>query len=364
MLFRNFTPFPTLQFESRDEKRRDFGVVALRGTFRIDPFGPLRLVQKQAPLVMTDEYFGRVTGSSLRCESSLAPYKPRTDVHIQATAHAPNRRPAASWPVAVEVGELRKELLVTGPRYWKWDAKRGWVLSDPLPVPQVPIRYEHAFGGSRTVAGGTQVCEENPVGVGFADPATADRSKPVAVPQILPPNSPPPELGKPIPVEGLGPVPPAWLPRRAKAGTFDAVWEKTRWPDLPEDFSFGFYNSAAPGLTCPGFLRGDEVVRLTNLTPDGSLLFWLPSFELALLLRFQDGRIVPSPVHLDTVHVDVQEQRAYLTWRGVFPLTSPLRVLEVRMRGPADVVKVSKPEPATAKGDVLKVSKPAAVAAV
>ena len=41
MLFRNFTPFPPLQFESRDEKKQDFGVIVLRGTFSIRDGQPL-----------------------------------------------------------------------------------------------------------------------------------------------------------------------------------------------------------------------------------------------------------------------------------------------------------------------------------
>jgi len=54
MLFRNFTPFPPLQFESRDEQQRDFGVVVVRGTFKITPNKPLSLEPEQEPLVMAD----------------------------------------------------------------------------------------------------------------------------------------------------------------------------------------------------------------------------------------------------------------------------------------------------------------------
>jgi hypothetical protein len=144
-----------------------------------------------------------------------------------------------------------------------------------------------------------------------------------------------------IPVTGLGPVAPSWSPRRERAGTFNAIWQKTRWPDLPEDFSFTFYNTASEGLTLPRFATGRETITLTNLHPGGTLSFELPHFELATLLRFHDGRLVPAPIQLDTIQIEVETSRVYLTWRGIHPISPPLRVLEVRMKAPEDVIDKS-----------------------
>lgn len=340
MLFRNFTPFPPLQFESRDEQKRDFGVVVLRGTFEIIPNASLRLVQEQAPLVMADEYHGEPGKSSLSFESSLAPFKSKTDLLVTADAYAPGGS-AHQWTVGVQVGNSNKEFLVTGARQWV-RGMMGWTLTDPQPASTVPIRYELAYGGTYEKDGELVIHEENPVGLGFVDP---DTEGPVKAPQILPVGIEP-QFGKPVRVEGLGPIPPGWLPRRDKAGTFNVIWEKTRWPDLPEDFSFDFYNTASAGLTLPGFCKGDETVKLTNLTPRGELSFQLPSFQLASLFRFEDGRIIPGPINLDTIHVDVPENRAYLTWRGVVPVQPPLRALEIRMKAPAEVIDHSSAIPA------------------
>ena len=334
MLFRNYTPFPPLQFESRDENRRDFGVIVLRGTFRIIPGERLRLVQDQQPLVMADEYHGDPTKSSLKFESSIAPYKPKTDVLLTADAHAPRGRPADRWTCGVRFGEVEKSFDVTGPRAWR---RRfgGRDLTPIEPAATVPVRYEYAYGGSFRAGATTRTHRANPVGRGFADPTTPD---PIPAPQILPAGSGDPAFGRELPVEGLGPLAPAWSPRTERAGTFNAVWEKTRWPDLPEDFSFEFYNTASRGLTLDGFAKGTEWVRVTNLTPSGDCAFELPHFTLATLLRFEDGRLVPGPIVLDTVHLDLTEARAYLTWRGLLPVDIPLRVLEVRMDAPADVI--------------------------
>lgn len=335
MLFRNFTPFPPLQFESRDENRRDFGVVVLRGTFTIINGQPLRLLQEQEPIVMADVYHGEPGQSSLRMEGNLAPYKPKTDIHINATAHAPGAQPLVQWEVSAQIGQLKKPLLVTAQCYWQYMKGQGWQLTKPLPCTEIPLLYEHAYGGFWQEGEKHHICQENPVGVGYVNQAALDLTKLVPRPQIMSPEDPVIELGKIYQPEGFGPLASAWQPRVDYAGTFNAVWEKTRWPDLPEDFKFDFYNSAHPDLIYPGFVRGNEKVELVNLSPTSPLRFTLPEFILGLLVRWEDGQIAPIPMRLDTIHIEVPDMKGYLTWRGIFPIGKPIRVLEARIKVPA-----------------------------
>lgn len=334
MLFRNFTPFPALQFESRDEKKQDFGIVVLRGSFNIIDGQPLFLERKQEPLVMADEYYDEPGESSIRMENNIAPFKPKTDIHINAVAHAPKGKALLQWDISVSLGKISKQLMVTGPRYWKHNLITGTHLTNPLPCTEVPIRYEYAFGGSYQEKETVYACEKNNVGMGFVNKKSLDKTKPIPVPQIMSKQDPVEDLGKEYPPEGLGPIAPAWQPRLAFAGTFDTVWEKTRWPDLPENFKFDFYNSAHPDLIYPGFVKGDEAVQLINLSPTPELNFTLPGYTLGLLMRCEDGQMVPLPVVLDTIHIEAPEMKAYLTWRGIFPLGNPIRALEVRMQTP------------------------------
>ena len=118
MLLRNYTPFSIITFESRDQKDRDFGVLVVRGTFTITDNKPIQPCPEQLPIVTTDGYYGEPATSSLRMESDLAPYKPNADVYLNATAYAPAGEPASSWLVRIEIGKLKKELRVTGPRNW------------------------------------------------------------------------------------------------------------------------------------------------------------------------------------------------------------------------------------------------------
>ena len=336
MLFRNFTPFPPQVFESRDEKLNDFGVVVLRGTFHIENGRRLRLAQEQEPLVMADEYLGAPGASSLRFESNLAPYKPRADVLVTGSSYSPTGDPQERWVAAVQFGDVRKELQITGSRQWH-PGLAGWSLSPIEPTLAVSLTYENAFGGSYVENGETVSYDANPAGCGYVPGST---SQAVPVPQMLPVDCESPTFGK-VNTVGFGPVPPGWTPRRDRAGTFNVIWQKTRWPDLPEDFSFDFYQTASEGLTLPGFATGAEHVRLENLAANGTVEFQMPCFELATLLRFKDGRMLPAPVNLDTVHFDTDRQLAFLTWRGVYPIESTLRVLEVRMRAPDDVIDQS-----------------------
>lgn len=335
MLFRNFTPFPPLHFQSRDVNQEDFGVVVLRGSFQLVNNHPLKLVQKQEPLVMVDEYHGNPKNSSLKIEHNIAPYKPRTDIHINATAFAPGGKPLPYWKAGVSLGEkVKKELLITGPRYWKYNWTGGWELTESLPVAQVPIHYEQAYGGSWQNGKELHAFPENPIGLGYVNKELLNKDKLIPAPQILPIDNPFPKMEKGIKVEGLGPLGASWQPRLRFAGTFNVIWEKTRWPDLPEDFKFDFYNSAHPDLIYPGFVHGNEEIQLINLSPESNIRFSLPGYTLALLIRWEDGRIAPAPMALDTIHIDTKEMKTYLVWRGLFPVGKPIRVLEARMKMP------------------------------
>ena len=355
MELRNYTPFIPLCFESRDPQRMDFGVCVLRGGFDIIPGQRLRPREDQAPLVMADEYHGEPGESSLRIETNLAPFKPKTDIHVEAIATSPDGQPRPRWRVGIQIGHIQRLLEVTGPRGWQKSLGR-WSLSEPKPITDLPLRYEYAYGGGwPLLAQGGEACMENPTGLGYPDPRLRASPDWVQAPQIVDPAQADPAFNTPIAVKGLGPMPPSWSPRLQYAGTFDAVWEKTRWPELPEDFDYAFYNSAHPDLIYPGYVAGNEEVRALNLSPVPQLRFWLPGYQLGLLARLENGRINLLPMQLDSLHFDLIQMRAYLTWRGLYAIAEPLRVLEIRLRNPEATADAGS-ETATPQGQVRAAS--------
>ncbi len=331
MILRNYTPFLPLFFESCDLQDRDFGVLVLRGTFDILPGATLRPNPQQAPIVEADVWHGEPNLSSVYLESDLAPFKPQTDILVNAVAHAPGGRPLPDWNINVRVGPVCKALHVTGPRAWVKEAGR-WQLEAPEPVSEVPIRYEHAFGGIwATNWGETHICPENPIGVGFGDDEGMSSADRIQAPQIESPDTPVVEWGKRYRPEGLGPICRSWQPRLGRAGTFDDDWQRSRWPRLPLDFKYSFHSAAHPDLIAPGFLRGDEEIELVSLSSDGTLRSWLPGYRMGTLCRLMDGSMSVAPLVLDTLMLDVPAMRTYITWRSFIPIAKPIRVIEARL---------------------------------
>lgn len=331
MIFNNFTPFSPLHFESRDEKQNDFGVVVLRGTFHLESGRRLRMVQQQEPILFKDQYYGDPQTSSLQFESCMPPFKPNTDVLVNANAYSPSGFPEPYWDVSLKFGPLQKCLTVTGPRTWQRQ-QGGFLLSAISPVDSVAVCYENAFGGCYTDEGGKRhAWPENPVGKGFVDRRNRE---PVPAPQVFADRAAAGSLayGRSCQTAGLGAVAPHWAPRNKHVGTYNEMWKRTRFPDLPADFDFRFYNSGSTGMTLDGFANGDEQVELVNLTPERTTTFQLPNIQLGCLMRFESGEILPGPVLLDTVHIDTFSQRVFLTWRTVYPVTVPMRALEIRAR--------------------------------
>jgi len=330
MEFRNLTPFPHLLFESTDQQRTEFGVAVLRGTFEIGT-NELLISEVQEEILMQDEFYGEENVSSIRYESSLAPLKPSTDIHINANAYAPSGKPEKRWNVKVEVGELIKEIHVTGPRSYDKRAT-GWELSEPIEVIEVPMLYENAFGGLFEKEGEIVTQPRNFVGVGFVDESCGKESH--SAPQIVSLEDLDPKFGESTKVEGIGVVSPTWAPRVNLAGSYDDEWLENTWPHLPANFQFEFWNSAHPDLVCPEYLTGKESVKLHHLSPQGLIAFTLPGYEMHLLCRMEDGNMIKSPLNLDTVHIDVHVGKVYLTWRAIYPSVAAMRVLEARINVP------------------------------
>ena len=148
MEVRCHTPFVPIVFKSTDRDGRTYDVVAVKGSFDIVDERRLKIAQEQEPIAVADEYYGEVNTTSVSREGEIKPYKERTDVVVVGDSHAPRGRPVPSWFAEVRLGALSKALRVHGPRFWRRRMGVMWSLSSPEPCASVPIRYEHAYGGT------------------------------------------------------------------------------------------------------------------------------------------------------------------------------------------------------------------------
>lgn len=273
----------------------------------------------------------------------------------------------------------------------------SWTLSLPTPIVSVPLRAEFGFGGECRVAANSaaanrlpasrrlsedqqtahaavDACLErstiaysafpaNPLGRGFAERwfIEATQARTVTAPQIESPiapvsvrdfntwlnGRPTDELAGRV-CAGFGIRPKSHPDRMRLAGTVDDEFAKSdRW--LPDDFDFAVWNAAEPDQQTH-FLRGGEIIELSNMCPAGTLgaksdangntllTLRLPASECYVLVRLENGEMFTHPMVIDTVIVEPDERRLSLVWRTVIAKAAdePLRAVEAMTRTHAE----------------------------
>jgi len=335
-VFDNRTPYAALHFDTLDQHGETFHVVVAKIAYALgdcDAHGvaTLSALAQPVPLNETDRNANDDPAASVTEESDLAPFKPRCDVIVNATAYAPGGSALVAFPVRLTLQKpgqpalIDKSLSVCGRRWFerRHVAARllslpvavctlglvrpdAWRLSAPEPLTRLPLRYEYAAGGASKISSeedGAQrvpachrlavahqaascwiaheVSQHNPLGFGFTRQwyLDATRCERIAAPQIAYAARPPtvPQFarcasgGEDPEAAGMGPVGRAWLPRRDLIGKIE---EKTHWapdevPRLPAEFDEAYWNGAPADQQC-AYPAGGERFTLTNLCSPAS----------------------------------------------------------------------------------------------
>ncbi|WP_053078337.1 DUF2169 family type VI secretion system accessory protein [Methylobacterium tarhaniae] len=321
MLARNDTPFAAIGFAQLHRDGDLMACLAVRASYGIDPDGALALRETQE-VVLADEHEGDPLRTPLVRVGDLIPFKPRADVTLVGSAHAPAGRPATAWTVALRVGDHAASLRVHGLREWRPGLtllRPTWKLGEAEPAQTVALDYRLAAGGRHLGDPDGEADRRNPIGPGIAHLDHTRPGRAFPAPQIdsaAAPVAGPYDAPEP---QGFGPISPWWVQRQRHAGTYDAAWKAERHPRLPADFDYRFYQTAHPSLILPGYLRGDEAVRIEGCRPGGAVLtFTLPAVVPVADHAWDDGRAVRSRLNFDGLHLDLRgdEPRIDLTWRG------------------------------------------------
>lgn len=215
--------------------------------------------------------------------------------------------------VGFQVGNLTRTARVLGDRVWV----RGG-MTKPQPFERIPLVWERSFGGwDRTASDEKSKFEpRNPIGTGYRSTGGTFEDG-IRLPNVENPQERLSSYGDVVTPIGFGFTSASWQPRTSFAGTYDAAWTKERMPRLPRDFDRRFFNAAAPGLIAKGYLRGDEPVSMVGVSPLGQVSFSLPGAPRprcrVALVRKKDVSITTE---LDTVVVDADDDRVFLTFRG------------------------------------------------
>lgn len=322
MEFVNSTPLLAAYTQGLDPDGREHLVVVLKGTFAIPPKGgTLVLAEEQQPFVFADTFTGKPGLSAMRRESEFALRKPKCDVLLVGSAHAPEGKAVPSVPVALRVGRMTKHFEVVGKRHWTAGVM-GLKPSRAEPFTAMPISYDRAFGGGEPVKGNPELRNTyaaNPVGVGFFEKASDDEILGTPVPNTQDPSAPVLSPRKRYRPMAFGPVGRNFAERVRFAGTYDAAWQENTFPFLPRDFDDRYFQAAPDDQQIP-YPAGGELVQFVNLTPVPQPPFALPAHAPPVeVTHASDGRVT-AEARLDTIHLDPDAGRCELVWRASFPL--------------------------------------------
>ena len=336
----NFTPFSAGITVVVNKYGREFVLAVNKGTFAIREDGTCSIAEAQQPLAYADECYDEPGLSSVRYESDFALHKPATDVIVNGSAWASQGRAAFQVDVSLEISTIRKTIRVFGDRQWEYLPVEGYRATTPEPFLSMPIMYERSFGGpDLSVKDRAQrpTHPGNPVGPGFHG-GLHNQIAGTRLPNIENPYDLIRQPGQAVGPVGLGIVARNWRPRFQWAGTYDETWRENYFPFLPPDFDDRFFLSA-PADQCCAYLRGGERLTLTNATPDGRLVFDVPSITMPITLVHRKGSDVFDPL-LDTLIIEPDLRRFLITWRAAFPLLcKPTDVSQVWIGNASDARK-------------------------
>ncbi|MGH1441253.1 MAG: DUF2169 family type VI secretion system accessory protein [Cellvibrionaceae bacterium] len=293
----------------------------------------LTLSEKQIELYESDAFTGDPGESSPLAENDYATFKPKCDVILQqATAYAPEGKPATSLTVSLQCASINKSFLVLGPR--RWEKKTLGLLSQPS-EPQAfleqALSWEIAYGGIDHNAYPDQEEEDdrkesyaaNPIGIGYwrQPDNTQIEHTPIAQTEIIGQAiNKPKERHQP---QGFGPVARSWPPRSQYGGTYDDHWEQNTKPFLPDDFDSLYYQCAPADQQMP-YPKGGEEVTLTNLNPEGLLQFTLPVLDVSITTKLRNrSEQILEPV-IDTITINTSNNTLTLVARAHHPLKNTI----------------------------------------
>ncbi len=225
--------------------------------------------------------------------------KPKGEFFVSGSFFAPNSRAVTGGEVEIRIGEIRKKLLIFGPRKWQ-----SGLPSEPEEIISMPLDFTKAFGG--------EGYEKNPDGIGFNDGLLPCIENPKNI--VASKND------KPEPA-AFSPLYPT-LPQRMKyQGTYDSDYKEKYFPGYPEDHNWKYFMCGHPDQWVKEFFEGDESFCLYNMHPEFSKIEGnLPGFVARCFINQtkEDKEIFAElMLNLDTIWFFPEKMLALIVFRGV-----------------------------------------------
>jgi len=142
----NHSPRTATTFFLMDKEGAEVMLLVLKGTWCIGPGGKLSVADEQVPVISEPVYRGDPGKSSLIYDTDVVLEKPGTDCVLIGHARALKAR-LAHVDVTFGVGPVRKQACVFGDRRWKRGMLGGASIIKIMPIEEIPLIWENAFGG-------------------------------------------------------------------------------------------------------------------------------------------------------------------------------------------------------------------------
>lgn len=340
MNFVNHTIFPALNYDHHDLQNEIFHIVVSRVTYDIrinnrDGQSQLIISPEQSVMNYTDISYSEMADTSIEYENDLAPYKPKTDIVINATAFVPENNPVPVFDVGIQIGKYQKVLRIFGPRNWVKEDNE-WFLTESESISYLDIRYEHASGGTYHVDGRAIVSPANPVGMGWYPEEFLAQCDKTLLPahQIESPDSPAEHISQILRPDGFGFFGRTWRGRVEYAGDYHQSPVSAHPPTLPDNHNY--WCGAHPTLQIPHLKAGNKLpLKLFGLVSATEIerqhvLFYVPVENLFVFIGSGLGFSIPKNLQLDTIVVDMNLRKVFCTYRIALP--GSLNIAEVTLR--------------------------------
>jgi hypothetical protein len=158
----NTTPFQARMLCGSTGETEMLCVIALKVTYALEQDWLVPVTQNEAWPIFDKPY--QFEGVTLPSELD---FRGRSvDFVVFGRAFARDGKPTPRMRVAVSSGRLRHEVEVFGNRIWV-QAKKGLIMSEPEPFPEMPLTNDRAFGGRSRLNGMEMVHSINPEGRGL-----------------------------------------------------------------------------------------------------------------------------------------------------------------------------------------------------
>ncbi|CAM3939027.1 DUF2169 domain-containing protein [Bordetella tumulicola] len=210
--------------------------------------------------------------------------------------------------VSVSVNNVRKDLWVTGDRYWS-DGKP----TQAIPFESIPINWRNAYGGAGY--------EDNPVGKGHHDTELNGLSVRF-LPNIEDPAHPVIHPGKRYAPAGYAAIPIETPGRHLMLGTYDDHWRVHEFPGFARDIDWEYFNQSPPRQRLNRLETGDQIAFTHMHRDKEKLITTVPPLvvrafiKMAEVVAQESGFLREVPLKLTTYWAYPHLEKAILIYQG------------------------------------------------